>query len=181
MTFKSLQSGLTGKSLIGYAFSLCCDAERHALLASTSESYLCYKAALGIFECVFGSKHPLVGEIQTALRAAKAPACRLDFAAERLAKMIERQCLLFEGSRVECSLQFLAQLYCKKQQFERAIPLLELLLSLQDSTKYDANPNNVDTLNLLSQCYERTGRHAEGFRARQQSCTVRQEGLSSCG
>jgi tetratricopeptide (TPR) repeat protein len=177
MAFKSLQSGLPGQSLIGYAFSLCCDAERYALQGSTSESHLCYKAAIGIFECVFGAKHPLVSEIQTTLRAAKAPACRVLCTAERLSQGIVRQSLLFEGSRVESSLRYLAQLYYDKRQFDRARPLLELLLSLEDSNHPGATPNAANTLELLAHCYEQAGRCSEGASAKQRAKAIWADGM----
>ena len=177
MASKSLRTSLSAQSLIGYAFSLCCDAERHALQGRCSESSLCYKAAHGILVCVLGQKDPIVTEVEAAQRAAKPPSCRTTHAAERLASLVDSQCLSFESSRIASALQYLAQAYSERQHFAQAVPLLELQLQLDEANYPGGGPTVAQTLERLALCYEQTGRGAEAERAKQRALAIWQDGI----
>lgn len=176
MPNQTLKSSLTAKSLIAYGFSLCLDAERHALAGQCAESNLCYKAALGLFESVLGSKNQLGEAVQIAMRAAKPPCCRTEHTAQRLLPLIDRQSMIMESSRIAGSLQYLAENYCHRGHFDLAAPLVELQLSLHESNS-PGSPFIAQTLELLAQCYERTGRGAEAERLRRRAAEIWNDGI----
>ena len=168
MPNQTLKSTLTAQSLVAYGLSLCLDGERHALAGHCAESNLCYKSAVGLFECAQGQKSPLAEEVKAAMRAAKPPCCKTNHLARRLLSLIDRQCMIFEVSRITGSLQFLTQAYCDNQHFDLAAPLLELELSLVESSA----PNGLaaaQTLERLAQCFDSAGRSSDAKSARQRA------------